>query len=179
MLFLSDMFSKEAVIPTCSQSSEFTITLATSRSDDVFPDLTANSIFGVIMLSIAVKIAFWILFSTVSTTCSFPQQSYQWEVSQKFKNLLCSHWLMISCQYCLLQILGDPDHHWLQHFALHCSLRHQWKFLCFFTAKKHYRRFPGFFRKSNVCSEIKVLVKISCFWTVFVSVICFAPSIGQ
>ena len=67
VIFLSDTFSKGAVIPMCSPRSGFVVTLVASRLEDAFIDLTANSILGVILLSIAVKIAFWILSSTVST----------------------------------------------------------------------------------------------------------------
>ena len=65
-LFL-DALSKEALIPTRSLRSKFADTLVTSRPEDAFIDLIANSILGVTMLSMAVKIAFYILSSTVST----------------------------------------------------------------------------------------------------------------
>ena len=68
VLFLSDRFWKQAVIPTRSPRSEFAVTMAASRLEDAFIDLTANSIPGVIIISIAVKNAFWSLPSTVSTT---------------------------------------------------------------------------------------------------------------
>ena len=67
VLLFSDAFSKWALIPPCSLRSEFADTLATSRPEDAFIDLIANSIFGATMLSMAVKIAFCILSSTVST----------------------------------------------------------------------------------------------------------------
>ena len=67
VLFLSDMFWKRAVIPMCYPRSKFTMTLVASRPEDAFIDLFANSILGEILLSIGVKIAFWILSSTVST----------------------------------------------------------------------------------------------------------------
>ena len=47
--------------------SEFAHTLVTSRPEDAFIDLIANSIFGATILSMAAKIAFCILSSTVST----------------------------------------------------------------------------------------------------------------
>ena len=52
------MFSKEAVIPICS------------CPEDAFDDLTANLISGAKLLSIAFKIAFRILSSTVLTKIS-------------------------------------------------------------------------------------------------------------
>ena len=67
VLLFSDAFSIEALIPTRSPRSEFAITLVTSRPEDAFIDLIANSIFGATMFSIAVKIALCILSSTVPT----------------------------------------------------------------------------------------------------------------
>ena len=67
ILLFRDAFSKEVLILTCSPRSEFVVTLVTSRPEDAFIHLIANSILGVTMLSKAVKIAFCILFSTVST----------------------------------------------------------------------------------------------------------------
>ena len=43
VLFHSDTFSKGAIIPICSPRSEFSVTLATSRLEDAFIDLIANS----------------------------------------------------------------------------------------------------------------------------------------
>ena len=67
ILLFPDAFSKEALIPTCSPRSAFAVTLVASRPEDAFIDLIADSIFGATMLTIAVKIAFCILSSTVST----------------------------------------------------------------------------------------------------------------
>ena len=67
MLLFSDAFSKEAPIPACSLHSEFADTLVTSRPENAFNDLIANSIFGATILSMAAKIALYILSSTVST----------------------------------------------------------------------------------------------------------------
>ena len=67
MLFPSDKFSKPAVIPIRFPRSEFAVTLASSRPEDTFFDLTANWILGAIILSIPLKIAFFILSSTAST----------------------------------------------------------------------------------------------------------------
>ena len=67
MLLFSDAFSKEALIPTRSLRSEIADTLVASRPEDAFIDLIANSILGATIFSIAVKIAFCILSSTVST----------------------------------------------------------------------------------------------------------------
>ena len=67
ILLFPDAFSKGGIIPTCSPRSEFTVTPVTSRPEDAFIDLTANSILGATTLSKAVKIAFCILSSTVST----------------------------------------------------------------------------------------------------------------
>ena len=64
---LPDAFSRGALIPTCSPRSELAVTLVASRPEDAFIDLIANSILGVTMLSIAVKVALLILSSTVST----------------------------------------------------------------------------------------------------------------
>ena len=66
-VLFSDAFSKEALVPVRSLRSEFADTLVTSRPEDAFIDLIANSILGATMLSMAVKIAFCILSSTVST----------------------------------------------------------------------------------------------------------------
>ena len=60
MLF-SDAFLSEAVISTRSPRSDFPETLATSRPYVAVIDLTANSILRVMISSIAVKNAFWIL----------------------------------------------------------------------------------------------------------------------
>ena len=60
-------FSKEVITPMRSPRSEFIVTLAASRPEDAFIHVTANSILGVMMFSMAVKIAIWILSSTVST----------------------------------------------------------------------------------------------------------------
>ena len=51
----------------CFQLFEIATTLVAPRPGDAFNDLTANSIVGVILLSITVKIAFWIFLSTGST----------------------------------------------------------------------------------------------------------------
>ena len=66
-LLFPDAFSKEALIPTCSLHSEFAAPLVASRPEDAFNDVIANSILGATRLSIAVKIAFCILSSIVST----------------------------------------------------------------------------------------------------------------
>ena len=66
-MLLSDAFSKEALVPICSPRSEFAVTLVASRLEDAFIDLIAHSILGATTLSIAVKIAFCILSSNVST----------------------------------------------------------------------------------------------------------------
>ena len=65
---LSKAFSKRVVIPDCSSRAELAKTRATSRADDAFIDLTANSILGVIKLFTVAQMAFYILPSTVSTT---------------------------------------------------------------------------------------------------------------
>ena len=64
VLLSPDAFSKEVLIPACSLRSADT--LVTSVPEDAFIDLIASSILGATMLSIAVKIAFCILSSTVS-----------------------------------------------------------------------------------------------------------------
>ena len=61
ILLFPDEFSKEALIPTCSPSSEFAVTLVTSRPEDAFIDLIANSILGATMLTIAINIEFSVL----------------------------------------------------------------------------------------------------------------------
>ena len=66
VLFRSDTFAKKEFTPTRYPRSEFALTLIASRPEDAFIDLTANSTLGLKILSIAVKIAFWILSSTVS-----------------------------------------------------------------------------------------------------------------
>ena len=63
----SDGFSKGAVICIRYPRSEFALTLVASFSRNAFFDLIANSILRATILSRAVKIAFWILLSTVST----------------------------------------------------------------------------------------------------------------
>ena len=65
--FFSDKFLKETVVPKDSPRSKNAITLAATLPDDAFKDLTANSIFGMIILTTAVKIAYWMLFLTAST----------------------------------------------------------------------------------------------------------------
>ena len=65
-LFL-DAFSREALTPTRPLRSEFADTLVASRPEDAFIDLIASSILGATTFSIAVKIEFCILSSTVST----------------------------------------------------------------------------------------------------------------
>ena len=67
ILSFPDAFSKGPLNTTCSTRSEFAVTLVAFRREDAFIDLIANSILGATMLSIAVKIAFWILSSTAST----------------------------------------------------------------------------------------------------------------
>ena len=66
VLFVSDMFSRDALIPMRSPHSEEAVTLIASRQEEALIDPTANSIL-VNILAIAVKFAFWILFSTMST----------------------------------------------------------------------------------------------------------------
>ena len=61
-------FKIGAIIPSCSQRSGLRITLVASHPEDAFIDLLANSILGVKILSLVVKVAFWFLFTTVSTT---------------------------------------------------------------------------------------------------------------
>ena len=65
--FLWDTFSKGTVIPMCSPRFEIAMTLVASSPENAFFDLIASSILGVIALSIAVTIAFWLLSLTVST----------------------------------------------------------------------------------------------------------------
>ena len=67
VLFLSDTFSKGTVISARSPCSEIAVKLVASRPEDAFIDLTANLILGVTILTLVVKIAFWILSSTMST----------------------------------------------------------------------------------------------------------------
>ena len=67
VLFLLDTFSAGTEILMCSPLFEFVMTLVASRPEDAFFDLITISILGVLLLSIAVKIALCILFSTVST----------------------------------------------------------------------------------------------------------------
>ena len=50
-------FFKKAVLPMCFPRSGFTVTPVAFCPEDAFLDLTANSILGVIVLSIAFKIA--------------------------------------------------------------------------------------------------------------------------
>ena len=60
----SHMGQRSQLVP----QSELVVTLATSRSDDEYIDITANLCLGAMILYIAVKIAFWILSPTASTT---------------------------------------------------------------------------------------------------------------
>ena len=88
VLFLSDTFSRGAVIFVRSPRSGLAIKLVASRPDDELIDLIADSISGVIILSIAVKIAFWILSSTVSKQYyTFPCQSFQKNIFLRFSHL--------------------------------------------------------------------------------------------
>ena len=66
-LLFPDAFSKKAILPTCSLHSKFAATLVASRQEHAFTDLIANSIIEATMLPVAVKIAFCIPSSTVST----------------------------------------------------------------------------------------------------------------
>ena len=68
VLFLSDTFSREVVTPICSPRSELAIALVASPSEGAFIDLIANLILKLLLLPTAIKKAFWILSSTVSTT---------------------------------------------------------------------------------------------------------------
>ena len=58
---------QKSVFPMCSARSDFAITLVASRPQDAFIDQFANSILGVMKLSMMVKIASWNLFLTAST----------------------------------------------------------------------------------------------------------------
>ena len=66
VLFLSDTFPKGTVIPMCSLCSEFDVTLVVSRTEEAFIDLTAHSILGVLLQSIAVKIVSRVISPTFS-----------------------------------------------------------------------------------------------------------------
>ena len=68
VLFLSDAFPSGAEIPSYFPCSKFAVTQLMSHPDEAILDTIAISIFGVKILSIAVKIAFWILTLTSSTT---------------------------------------------------------------------------------------------------------------
>ena len=76
VLLLSDAFSKEALIPTCSLRSEFADTLVTSRPKDAFIDLMANSILGATMLSMAPKLHFVSYLQQYQQHYSSPYQSF-------------------------------------------------------------------------------------------------------
>ena len=69
-------FSKDAVIRMHSSSFEIDVTLVAFRPKDAFIDITANSILRVIILSVAVKIAFSILSPTVSPMLANAYQSF-------------------------------------------------------------------------------------------------------
>ena len=66
VLFPSHTFPEEAVTPVSSPLSDYSVILATSRLEDPFFDMTANSTHALTKLSIEVKIAFCIFFLTVS-----------------------------------------------------------------------------------------------------------------
>ena len=70
VLILPDTFSREAVILIRYPRSEFAVALTLSGLENKIIDLTAISILGVKILSIEVKIAFWILYSSMSTMLS-------------------------------------------------------------------------------------------------------------
>ena len=73
-----------------SPRSEFTVTLAASGLEVAFIDLTCNSILGLIILSIAVKIAFWICVKNVT---HFPLNLFN-ETSFQRLNIHCN---LIGC----------------------------------------------------------------------------------
>ena len=66
VLFLPNIFFRKSAILMCLSQSEFAVTLVASRPEDAFFDPIAHSIFGAFMLPREVKIAFWILLSTLS-----------------------------------------------------------------------------------------------------------------
>ena len=144
VLFLSDEFLQEAVIPTRSPRSELAVTLAASRPEDAFIDLTANSILGVIILSIAVKLAFRILSSTVSTMLpislsilSLKNLSQVWtftafSLAVKLLPLwlTVNFWstvLLLTTNFCCLPLAASPmitswskSSNWLKNFPFDC-----------------------------------------------------------
>ena len=99
VLIFSNTFSKEAVIPTRSPRSEFAVTLVASRPEDAFIDLTANSIVGAVLLLNAVKIAFWILLSTVLTLLPIYLSILSLKHPSKVGTITNSNWLSNSCEY--------------------------------------------------------------------------------
>ena len=72
-IVVSDEFSKEALIPTCSPQSEFAVTLVASCPEDAFIDLIANSILGATMLSKLHSVSCLQLYQQF---CSFPCQYF-------------------------------------------------------------------------------------------------------
>ena len=70
-LLFSDAFSEWAVIPICSPLSEYAMTLIASCPADALIGLIAKSILEATILSKSIKIAFWVLSSTVSTILLF------------------------------------------------------------------------------------------------------------
>ena len=116
--------------------SEFFVTLAVSRPEDAFFDLTANSIFGVMLLSIAVKSKFWIVSSTVLTTLPISLSilsvrlfSSVWtstvlsSVTTKLSIILVvnsrSDGLSLTTTFCVLLLTASPKKH-LDHSYRNC-----------------------------------------------------------
>ena len=95
VLSLSDTISKTAEILMCCPRAEFTTTLVLSRPDDSFFDLIAKSISGVILISTAVKVAFWILASTVSTILPISLSIPSLKLLSKVFTLTNPHWVLI------------------------------------------------------------------------------------
>ena len=70
--FFKIVFSKRAVVAKYSPRSGFAVTFVGSCPEDSVFNLIANSILGAAIMSMAVKIAFWIMSSTVSAILLIP-----------------------------------------------------------------------------------------------------------
>ena len=94
-----ETFLKEAMIPIGSQCFKFAVTLAASRPEDVFIDLTANSTVRVMILSTTVKIFFWILSLTNSMILLFSLSILSVSIFAMIEQSPHSHWLLEDCHH--------------------------------------------------------------------------------
>ena len=105
---------------------KLTIAMATSCSDDAFYDLIANSILGVMILSIAVKIAIKILSATVSTSMPILLATLSGKVLPKVWTSTVFSLVTTILSSFLAVKFWSASLYRLQHFSYHFSLRGQY-----------------------------------------------------